>query len=153
MMKKTMFLTQEGFENLKAELEDLKTRQRAEVTEAIKRAREMGDLSENNLYDQARQKQSFIEGRIQELEGILSSAQVIEASADGTVSLGSQVTVHVEGDEEEFMLVGEAEADPSRQKISNTSPLGQALLGKKVGDEVAVEAPVGAITYRILKVG
>jgi transcription elongation factor GreA len=153
MTDKSMYITKDGLDNLKAELHDLVTVKRTEVLEEIKKARSFGDLSENALYDQARAQQANLEGRIQELEQIIEQAKVIELKDDGSVQLGSKVMVHVEGDQEEFMIVGEPEADPTNAKISSTSPLGQALIGKKIGDEVQVEAPVGAITYRILKVG
>lgn len=150
MKKEEIFITQEGLDKLKAELSELINVKRAEATEAIKRARELGDLSENSLYDQARANQSFIEGRIEELEAVIDQAQVIEqAASDGTVSLGSKVVVHIDGDDEELTLVGEPEADPINAKISHTSPLGQALLGKTVGQEIEVEAPVGKIIYTI----
>ena len=150
--KKTIEMTKEGLAKLQAELEELTTTRRAEVTEKIKNARSLGDLSENSLYDQARAEQSFVEGRIQELESILEQAKVIEGTADGEVGLGSTVIVHIDGDEGQFMIVGEPEADPANSKLSHTSPLGQALIGKKVGETVEVEAPVGMISYRIEKI-
>lgn len=152
MTRKTIELTKDGLARLQAELNDLLTVKRAEATEAIKNARSLGDLSENSLYDQARAKQSFIEGRIQELESIIEQAKIVEGPATGEVGLGSKVVVHIDGDEEEFMIVGEPEADPANAKLSHTSPLGKALLGKKVGDVVEVDAPVGTITYRVEQV-
>jgi transcription elongation factor GreA len=152
MPEEQLYVTQEGLEKLKTELNELVTDRRPAAVEQIKRARELGDLSENSLYDQARAEQSFVEGRIQELESILERAKVVESAGGDKVSLGSKVVVHIDGDEESFTIVGEPEADPSDAKISHTSPLGQALMGKKVGDEVAVEAPVGEIIYRIMKV-
>jgi transcription elongation factor GreA len=154
MADKGLYLTAEGLEKLKAELDDLINHKRPEVVEQIKRARELGDLSENSLYDQARANQSFVEGRIQELESVVEQAKIIaDETPKDQVGLGSQVIVHIDGDEESFTIVGEPEADPSNAKISHTSPLGQALMGKKIGDEVKVEAPVGEITYRIMKIG
>jgi transcription elongation factor GreA len=154
MADKGLYLTAEGLEKLKAELDDLINHKRPEVVEQIKRARELGDLSENSLYDQARANQSFVEGRIQELESVVEQAKIIaDETPKDEVGLGSQVIVHIDGDEESFTIVGEPEADPSNAKISHTSPLGQALMGKKIGDEVKVEAPVGEITYRIMKIG
>jgi transcription elongation factor GreA len=148
-----LYITAEGLEKLKAELNDLINHRRPAAVEQIKRARELGDLSENSLYDQSRVEQSFVEGRIQELENVLERAQVIDANViKDTVSLGSNVLVHIDGDEETFAIVGEPEADPNNARISHTSPLGKALMGKKVNDEVAVEAPIGTITYRILKI-
>ena len=145
-------MTKEGLAKLQAELEELTTTRRAEVTEKIKNARSLGDLSENSLYDQARAEQSFVEGRIQELESILEQAKVIEGTADGEFGLSSTVIVHIDCDDEHFMIVGEPEADPANSKLSHTSPLGQALIGKKVGETVEVEAPVGMISYRIEKI-
>lgn len=152
-MDDKLFVTAEGLEKLKAELKDLIENRRPAAVEQIKRARELGDLSENSLYDQARADQSFVEGRIQELEQVIEKAKIIDESKnDGTVRLGSKVIVHIDGDEETFEVVGEPEADPSNARISHTSPLGQALMGKKINDEVEVEAPVGTITYRIISV-
>jgi transcription elongation factor GreA len=150
--KKTIEMTKDGLAKLQAELAELTTVRRAEVTEKIKNARSLGDLSENSLYDQARAEQSFVEGRIQELESILEQAKVVEANSRDGVGLGSTVVVHIDGDEEQFMIVGEPEADPVNARLSHTSPLGQALLGKKVGEIVEVEAPVGKISYRIEKI-
>ena len=153
MDKEQLYLTQEGLDKLKAELQDLIENKRPDVVEQIKRARELGDLSENSLYDQARANQSFIEGRIQELEQVIEKSRIIEEhTPDGVVGLGSEVVVHIDGDEETFAIVGEPEADPANSRISSTSPLGRALMGKKVDEMVEVEAPVGTITYRILKV-
>ncbi len=150
--KKTIEMTKEGMSKLQSELDELINVRRADVTEKIKNARSLGDLSENSLYDQARAEQSFVEGRIQELEAILEQAKVVEAGSKGEVGLGSTVVVHIDGDEEQFMIVGEPEADPADAKLSHTSPLGQALMGKKVGETVEVEAPVGKVSYRIEKV-
>lgn len=153
MAKKEVFVTAEGLEKLKQELDDLINHKRPEILEQIKRARELGDLSENSLYDQARANQSFIEGRIEELETVIEQAKIIsETKSSDQVGLGSHVVVHIDGDEETFAIVGEPEADPSNAKISHTSPLGQALMGKKVNESVEVEAPVGTITYRIVKI-
>lgn len=153
MANEQLYLTAEGLKKLKDELDDLITNKRPEAVDRLKQARSLGDLSENSLYDQAKANQSFVEGRIQELETIVEKAKILEHSApNGEVGLGSQVLVHIDGDEETFSIVGEPEADPSNAKISHTSPLGQALMGKKVNEEVQVEAPVGNITYRILKI-
>ncbi len=153
MNKDAIVITQEGLDRLKAELHELITVKRVEVTEAIKRARELGDLSENSLYDQSRSQQSFIEGRIEELEAVIEKAQIIQQPTNNdVVSLGSKVVVHIDGDDETLTLVGEPEADPSNAKISHTSPLGQALIGKKVGEVVEVDAPVGTIAYTIKQV-
>ena len=149
MTKQAIEMTQEGVDKLKAELEDLITNRRVDVTEKIKNARSLGDLSENSLYDQARAEQAFVEGRIQEIEGILEQAKIIQSGPADQVSLGSKVVVQIDEDQEEYTIVGEPEADPANAKLSHTSPLGQALLGKKVGEEVKVDAPAGTISYRI----
>lgn len=149
MTKQAIEMTQEGVDKLKAELEDLITNRRVDVTEKIKNARSLGDLSENSLYDQARAEQAFVEGRIQEIEVILEQAKIIQSGPADQVSLGSKVVVQIDEDQEEYTIVGEPEADPANAKLSHTSPLGQALLGKKVGEEVKVDAPAGTISYRI----
>lgn len=149
-----MFVTAEGLEKLKAELSDLKDRGRREIAERIKIAKEYGDLSENAEYQTAKEQQAFTEGRIAEIEEVLRHAAVIEKSkgASSTVTVGSTVVVKINGDDAKFSIVGSHEADPAQGKISNQSPLGQALLDKKVGEKVAVEAPVGTITYTIKKI-
>lgn len=149
---KIMYLTKEGLDNLKEELRQLIDVKREEVAKKIQTAREMGDLSENSLYDAAKEEQVFVEGRIAELEDIIKSAKVSTAKATGEVSVGSKVTVHIEGDEETYHLVGAPEADPIARKISHESPIGSALMGKKVGDQVEVEAPMGMLTYTVVKV-
>ncbi len=146
-----LYLTKEGLDKLKNELKELIDLKRPEIAKRIQTAREMGDISENAEYDLARQEQAFIEGRVVELEDIIKSAVVADTST-GTVGVGSQVTVHVEGDEEIFVIVGGPEADPINKKISHESPLGKALIGKKVGDKIEVDAPIGIITYTVLKV-
>ncbi len=148
-----VLLTQEGLEKLKTEYNELINNKRKEVTEKIARAREFGDLSENSEYDTAREEQSFIEGRIMELEEILSHAKVIEAAQKGasTVDIGSHVKVHVDGEEDEFVIVSSVEANPMEGKISVESPVGKALLGAKVGDVITVSSTIKA-TYKILDV-
>lgn len=153
MSNDVVYLTKDGLVKLKDELKELTEVKRPEVAQKIKTARELGDISENTMYDAAKNEQAFVEGRITELNDILKKAVVLEeGSSNGLVSVGCKVTVHIEGDEEEFHVVGAPEADPLDKKISIESPLGLALSGKKVGDEVTVEAPVGKLTYKILKV-
>lgn len=147
-----LYLTKEGLAELKEELEGLVNVKRPQVAKRIKDAREMGDISENAEYDSARQEQAFVEGRIAELEEIIKNAKVSEKNSDGEVIVGAMVTVHIDGDEETFHIVGAPEADPIKKKISHESPLGAALLGKKVGDKIEVEAPIGSLTYTILKI-
>ncbi|MDO4280539.1 MAG: transcription elongation factor GreA [Peptococcaceae bacterium] len=155
-MDEAVILTREGLENLKEELVNLKTVRRKEVAERLKQAIDFGDLSENSEYDDAKNEQAFIEGRIQTIEATLHKAQVIEDSnlSAGVINIGSYVTVRdVEFDDvEEYRIVGTSEADPMQNKISNESPLGAALLGKHQGQTIKVEAPAGEISYEIISV-
>src|SRR3972149_1276383 len=120
-----VLLTADGLGALKKELHDLKTERQPAVVERIKKAKEYGDLSENAEYDDAKNEQGFVAGRIAEIEEILKKAKVVEKNGDGTVQLGSVVLVHIDGDTEEFTIVGAAEADPLAKKISHESPLGK----------------------------
>ena len=147
-----LYLTKEGLEKLKAELQELKEVKRPKNIDMIKEAREMGDISENAMYDAAREEQGFIEGRITELEEILRTAVITEATKKGIIGVGSKVTVHIDGGEETFHIVGAPEADPVNKKISHESPLGVSMLGKKIGEQVEVEAPMGKLKYTILKI-
>ena len=151
-MEEKVYLTQEGLNKLKEEHDQLVNVRREEVAEKLQKARELGDISENAAYDAARDEQTFIEGRIAELEDILKRVEVVEAPAAGEIAIGSTVKVHLDGEEQEFRVVGAHEADPSSGKISHESPLGQSLIGKKVGDQIEVEAPVGKLIYRILDI-
>lgn len=153
---KQVILTSEGLEKLEKELEYLKTVKRQEVAAEIKVALGYGDLSENSEYDEAKNKQAQMEIRIVEIEAMLKNAKVIdeaEISTD-TVSVGCTVTVYdVEFDEElQYNIVGSTEADPSNGKISDESPVGSALLGKKVGDIVEVPAPAGSIELKVVEI-
>jgi transcription elongation factor GreA len=147
-------LTKEGKEKLEAELEYLTTVRRAEVAEAIRQAKEEGDISENAAYDEAKEAQAFLEGRIQTLQAMLRSVQIINQNGDSdVVRVGSQVTVaEPDGKPETYTIVGSAEVDPANGFISNVSPLGKALLGRRVGDDVRVEAPGGTINFVIQKI-
>lgn len=154
--EKVFPMTQAGKEKLEQELHDLKTVKRKEVVERIKIARSFGDLSENSEYDSAKDEQAFVEGRITTIENMLRNAKIIqedELSGD-TVSLGRSVTfVELpDGEEETYLIVGSAEADPFEGKISNDSPIAKSLLGKKVNDEVTVQTPGGDIFVRITQV-
>jgi len=144
-------LTQEGKEKLEKELEHLVTIRRSEVAEAIRQAKEEGDISENAAYDEAKEEQAFVEGRIQTLQNMLRNVQIIEQSSNTEiVRIGSRVTVAEPGAEPEvYTIVGSAEADPLNGFISNVSPVGKAVLGRRVGDEVVVQAPVGSINFVI----
>jgi transcription elongation factor GreA len=148
------FLTPEGKERLERELEFLRQVRRPEVAEHIRIAREDGDLSENAGYDAAKEEQAHVEGRILTLENILKNAQVIQNNhKSSTVVVGSTVTVQEEGyDPETFHIVGSAEVDPMHGRISNKSPLGQALLGKKAGDNVEVNTPNGVTAFSVIKI-
>ena len=148
-----VLLTKEGLEELKKELIELIDIKRPEVVQKISVARDMGDLSENAAYVSARDDQAFIEGRIAELEEIIKNAVVSTGTAiRGAITVGCKIRVHVDGSEEEYHVVGGPEADPKERKISNESPLGKALMGKKVGDKVEIEAPMGKLVYTILSV-
>ncbi|HBM79515.1 MAG: transcription elongation factor GreA [Clostridiales bacterium] len=153
---KQTVLTYEGVRKLEEELDYLKTIKRKEVTQKIKTALSFGDLSENSEYDEAKNEQAFVEGRIALLENMLKSAKVIDEDdiTTETVSIGCNVKVKdLEfNDEINYTIVGSAEADPSKLKISNESPVGRGLIGKKVGDIAEVEVPDGVIKYKILEI-
>ena len=153
---KKNILTEEGLKALEEELQDLKVNRRKEVAQKIKEAREQGDLSENAEYDAAKDEQRDIELRIEELEKLLKNAEVVvEEEIDlEKINIGCKVKVYeIEEDEEmEFKIVGSTEANSLQNKISNESPVGQALLGKKVGDVVDVETQVGVIQYKVLEI-
>lgn len=152
---KEFFLTPEGYRKLEEELEFLKNVKRKEIAEKIKTAIGYGDLSENSEYEEAKNEQAFIEGRILELEKMLRNARIIENGGDfGVIHVGSTVLVRdLEFDEVlEFTIVGSAEADPSEHRISNESPVGRALLGRRPGEIVEVSAPAGVIRYEILEI-
>ncbi len=153
-MSEEVILTKEGKEELEKRLEYLKVTKRAEITERIKTAREFGDLSENAEYDAAKNEQAMVEGEIVEIENKLKFAVIIKDSAKkGTVSLGSNVDfIDEDGELYSYEIVGTTEADVESGKISNESPIGNALLGRKAGDKVSVPAPVGVMTYTIKKV-
>lgn len=147
-------LTKQGYDELIAELNHLKETKLPQAIERVARARDFGDLTENSEYHSARDELSFLEGRVEELETLIMHAKIIKASngVKKAISLGSTVTVHGNGKVYTYTIVGEYEADPLSQKISHDSPLGKALLGKKVGEEVEYEAPVGKIVYLIKKI-
>jgi transcription elongation factor GreA len=147
-VKKLFHLTQSGIDELKAELESLRIR-RVETAEAIKIARELGDLSENAEYQSARQEQERNDGRIDEIEHILANVEVIKSKGGKQVSLGSTVTLKGGKKDMVLQVVGTIEADPLAQKISDESPIGKALLGKKEGDEVEIKTPSATNVYTI----
>ena len=145
-------MTQEGLTKLKEEYDQLVNVRRKEVAEKLQKARELGDVSENAAYDAARDEQAFVEGRISELDSTLKRVEVVEESKAGKVAVGSTVRVHLDGEEQEFRIVSAVEADPTAGKISHESPLGQSLLGKKVGEKIQVEAPAGKLIYHVLEI-
>ena len=156
MKKKEIFLTSEGYLELENELQYLKTVKRAEVTQTLKEARALGDLSENSEYEQAREDQANLEKRIVEVEYALEPATVIDSEAnDGKVSIGCQVELKYEDDDdiESYKIVGSQEADPFNNKISNESPIALAIMGKKVGDTVEVSSPDGVYSVQIVAIG
>lgn len=156
MSERELLVSPEGLKKLETELEHLKTVKRMEVAERIKTAREFGDISENSEYEDAKNEQAFIEGRIQTLEKMLRQARVVNAALEdpSRVHIGSRVTVRDldEQEEETFIIVGAAEADPGRNRVSNESPVGKALMGVRVGEKVEVLAPAGKIRMEVLTI-
>jgi transcription elongation factor GreA len=153
MNSKAIYLTQKGLEDLQKELNELDKVKRPQIVKELSTAREQGDLSENGAYTAAKEELAFIDGRIDELEVILKNVEVIEDKhSTKMVSLGAQVNLTVNGKKEVFTLVGEWEADPMEKKISHESPLGKALMGKKVGEEIEVDAPAGKMVYKIVSI-
>src|SRR5512135_2316315 len=146
-------ITSKGLESLKKELDELVNSKRPQVVERLSNARTQGDLAENSDYHNAKDELEFLDGRIDELEDVVQNAIIVDESGqkDG-VAVGTKVKLKVAGSTFEYDIVGEWEADPAKKKISHTSPLGQALVGKEVGDKVEVEAPAGKVVYEILAV-
>mgnify|MGYP000526214544 CR=1 FL=1 len=153
-MTEIKFLTREGYERLKQELDYLRNEKRVQVADRIRSAKEDGDLRENAGYEDAKHEQAFVEGRIQELEALLKRAQVVEETGKRDhVSIGATVVVQEEGGAPEtYQIVGSAEANPSEGRVSNESPLGRALLGKKIGDSVQVGTPGGVIVFEVVEI-
>ncbi|HVA36755.1 MAG TPA: transcription elongation factor GreA [Candidatus Dormibacteraeota bacterium] len=153
MNDKEIVLTAEGLHKLEEELDHLKTVHRQEVNERIRQAKEFGDITENAEYEDAKQEQAFVEGRILKLEAMIRNARLIDESeyASGEVHLGSTVKVKDLDKNRgfEFTIVGSAESDPANHRVSNESPIGRALMGKKKGDEVIVNTPKGGVSYKI----
>jgi len=153
MTQPTHYLTPEGEAKLRAELKELTGPRREELAQRLRSAIQMGDLSENADYHKAKEDQGFLEGRIQEIEKILSTATIVEKKQSDVVEVGSKVTIQEEDyDPETFDLVGATEADPRNGKISNESPFGKALLGHKAGETVEAETPSGKVKLKILKI-
>ena len=153
MNNKPAYLSKEGLEQIRQELDELVNVRRAEVATRIHEAKEHGDITENAEYEDAKNEQAFVEGRIQTLSALVKNAVVIEENHSSThVQIGSTVTLQSEGGKESFQIVGSAEAAPAEGKISNESPVGRALLGRKKGDEITVSVPAGDYKYKILSI-
>ncbi|MBI2906759.1 MAG: transcription elongation factor GreA [Chloroflexi bacterium] len=156
MAQKQVFLTSEGLAKLAAELEHLQTVRRHEVAQRIQQAKELAGTANNAEYEDAKNEQAFVEGRILTLETILKNATIIPAGKPhpNVVQIGSSVTVLAQdGEEEHYIIVGSAEANPRLGKISNESPVGRGLLGKRVGDEIEVQAPGGPLKLTVMAIG
>ena len=149
-----IYLTRDGLKELEDEYKELTEKKLPKLIKRVKRARDFGDLSENAEYANAREDLAFAKGRADELEEVLAKAKVIKKPRKGrkSITLGSKIKVKVDGEKRELTVVGEWEADPMAKKISASSPLGKALLGKKKGEKVKVEVPAGKVTYTILKI-
>lgn len=153
-MKNQIKITKEGLEALKAELDILVNQKRPKYVDRLAYARSQGDLSENSDYANAKEDLEFLDGKISEIEDVIQNADVMASNGgtDGGVGVGTKVAVKVNGKDNLFEIVGEWEADPVNKKISHSSPLGMALIGKKVGEKVEVEAPAGKVLYEIVSV-
>jgi len=150
-MNKTHY-TKEGLEALKLELETLTNKKRPKLVKRLAHARTQGDLSENNDYQNAREELEFLDGRISELGDVIKNAVVKNGNGSSKIDVGNCVKVKVDGKEIAYHIVGEWEANPLEKKISHTSPLGQALVGKAKGEKVEVEAPAGTMVYEIVSI-
>lgn len=154
-MSDTSFLTEDGYKKLKEELEYLKKTKRLEIAKRIDKAREFGDLSENAEYQDAKEEQAFIEGRILEIEHLFKTSSVIDKSSfikSDIIEIGSKIKVEFDGNEKEFEIVGATDSDPLKGLISYNSPLGQSLIGKSKGNEFEVEVPKGKVKCKILDI-
>jgi len=154
MNDQTTFITSEGLVKLRHELDDLKNVKRREISERIQEAKELGDLSENAEYVEAKNEQAFVEGRIQEIESITKHATIIKQTkkSSGQVEVGSKIKIQDDKATKEYYIVGSNEADPSKGRISNESPIGQAFLGKKVGDIIEISVPQGNKKFKIVAI-
>jgi len=153
MNNKPAYLSKEGLEQIRQELDQLVNVRRSEIAARIHEAKEHGDITENAEYEDAKNEQAFVEGRIQALSALVKNAVVIEENHSAThVQIGSTVTISSKDGRESFMIVGSAEAAPADGRISNESPVGRALLGRKKGDEVTVSVPAGDSKYKILSI-
>ena len=146
-------LTEEGHQKIKKEYDELIAKKRPEAVDRLQKARSMGDLSENSEYSAAKENLAFVEGRIQEIEELLKNVEIVNNKKNyNQVSLGDTVRVKLDGKEESFDIVGEYEAEPLNKKLSQKSPIGKALLGRKIGESVEVETPAGKVIYQVLEI-
>jgi len=152
MENQNTFITPEGFKKLKEELSGLKNIKRREIAERIQEAKELGDLSENAEYVEAKNEQAFSECRILEIESILRRATIIKQKNKKVIDVGSKITIEDGQETKEYYIVGSNEADPQVGKISNESPIGQAFLGKKIGDIIEIEVPRGNKRFKIISI-
>ena len=154
MNDQNTFITEAGLEKLKQELDELKGPGRKEIAERIQEAKELGDLSENAEYGEAKNEQAFAEGRILEIETIVRHATIIkqDAKTSDTVAVGSKIKIKDNKETKEYFIVGSSEADPSKGRISNESPIGQAFIGKKVGDIIEIKVPQGSKKFKIITI-
>jgi len=154
MANDEVVLTQDGHDQLTAELEELKGTKRREIAERLKQAISYGDLKENGEYHAAKDDQAFMETRIKQIEAMLRVARIVKAESKSIVAVGSTVVLYDEEYDEnvEYTIVGQSEADVANFKISYESPLGKTIIGKKVNDSIKVEAPVGTIVYKLLEI-
>lgn len=152
--KQEFLMTADGYVKIENELNELKVNKRPEVIKALKEARALGDLSENADYDAARNDQSMLESQIKKLENMLANAKIINNIDNDIVNIGSTVTISYvdDADEEVYKIVGSLEADPFNNKISNESPIGNAIMGRKVGEVISVESPTGSYNIKITKI-
>lgn len=153
-MNNKIFLTKEGLAKIKGEYDTLLKLSRPKVVDRLSAARQQGDLSENSEYASARDELAFVDGRVEELEEILKNAAVVEEKGGprNEVSVGCKVTVKTGKSETDYHIVGEWEANPAEKKVSHSSPLGKALIGRKVGEEVEFEAPAGKVLFKVLRI-
>jgi transcription elongation factor GreA len=154
MAEEKQYLTKEKYQEFKGELESLRTERRKEVAESLEYAKKLGDLSENAEYQQAREEQANVEDRISHLEQLLKTAQIIDDRHSDSVGIGSTVKVEKVGDgsARTYKIVGSEEADMAQSKVSNLSPLGAVLMGKKKGDTMSVSTPKGKVTYKLISI-
>ncbi len=152
MSDQTQYMTLEKLEELKVELQNLKLKELPKIAKRIDDARQMGDLSENAEYHQAREDMAWMQSRVKEIEAILDNAEIITTGGTATVELGSFIIVKVNNEKREYTIVGAQEADPASGRISNESPLGNAFLGRKKGDRVDIKLPSGVQEYKIIEV-